>query len=232
MTTAVRHVARRARRDAAPPHGDVWTGRAACHDRDLEPFFSDAAGTQQRMQTLCRGCPVRPACAADILRYEGDFYMRWGIFGGLTPLQRRALRCETLLGNVPNLEQAAELASPAWTSKLIPLRHRGLNPEEIAAEIRKKHGVIAAPVTVRVAVWWAGGKGSVLPRRWQGDRRRLWELVRDECRHIVDELRALDAGSRDIAAYLQVSELVLGQAAHAWRAEDAARAAKELEAAA
>jgi hypothetical protein len=87
------------------------------------------------------------------------------------------------------------------------------------------HRLLVSPVTVRVAVWWAGGKGSVMPRRGHGDVRQLWELVRDECRDIVVRLRDLEVGNRDIAAYLQVSEDALSRAITAWRVQDAAAVA-------
>lgn len=197
-----------------------WRASAACQGCDLEEFFDDRTGTQQRIQTICRGCPVRDHCLSDALGYEQASY-RWGVVGGLTELQRRALRCEALLGHQPNIKQARILASPAWASRMVPLRQRGLSPAEIAVELRK-HDVLATAVTVRVAVWWAGGKGGVLPRRSPGDGRAVWELVRDECRDVVYQLRDLGAGNKDVAAYLQITKDALERAIHAWRAEEAA----------
>jgi len=195
-----------------------WRTAAACQGVDLETLFSDKPGTQDRVATICRGCPVRLTCLNDALTYEGDGYMRWGVVGGLTTVQRRALRCEALLGNRPSLTQARMLASPAWSARMMPLRQRGLSPEQIAVELRK-HQVIASAVTVRLAVWWAGGKGGIVPRRRPGDTRQLWELVRDECRDVVYRLRGLGVGNRDVAAYLLVSEDALRRAITAWRAE-------------
>ncbi|MFJ7297608.1 WhiB family transcriptional regulator [Streptomyces collinus] len=196
-----------------------WRDYAVCREVDDDLFFVDNPGTQQRVQGVCRGCPVRVACLDDAIRYEAASYMRWGVVGGLTTLQRRALRCEALLGNQPNLKQARELASPRWSARMAPLRYRGLTPEQMVVELRTKHSLIVSAVTVRLAVWWAGGKGGVLPRRGPGDERFLWELVRDEARDVVFELRGLGAGNRDVAAYLQVSEDALGKAIHAWRRE-------------
>jgi WhiB family redox-sensing transcriptional regulator len=212
---------------ATKPASD-WRTSAACQGVDLDTLFSDQTRTQERVQSICRRCPVRAICLTDAVAYEVDSY-RWGVVGGLTTVQRRALRCEALLGNQPNLKQARELASPAWASRMMPLRQRGLSPQEIAVELRG-HRLLVSPVTVRLAVWWAGGKGSVMPRRGHGDTRQLWELVRDECRDIVVRLRGLEVGVRDIAAYLQVSEDALSRAMTAWRAQDAA-AAKEVAAA-
>jgi len=197
-----------------------WRTSAACQGVDLETLFSDKPGTQDRVASICRGCPVRLTCLDDALRYEGDSYMRWGVVGGLTTIQRRALRCEALLGNRPNLAQARQLASPVWASRMMPLRQRGLSPQDMAVELRK-HDVIASAVTVRLAVWWAGGKGGIVPRRQPGDSRHTWELVRDECRDIVLRLRGLGVGNRDLAAYLLVSEDALGRAVTAWRKAEA-----------
>jgi hypothetical protein len=103
---------------------------------------------------------------------------------------------------------------------MMPLRQRGLSPQEMAVELRK-HSVLASPVTVRLAVWWAGGKGGVVPRRGPGDTRYLWELVRDECRDIVFRLRDAGVGNRDVAAYLLVSEDALRRAITDWRRAEA-----------
>jgi hypothetical protein len=196
-----------------------WRRFSACRDTDLDTLFSDKKGTQERVQGICRGCPVRTSCLVDVLDYEADNCMRWAVVGGLTTVQRRALRCEALLGNRPNLAQARQLASPRWASVMMPLRYRGLSPVELSAELRR-HSIIATPVTVRLAVWWAGGKGGVVPRRGPGDERHLWELVRDHCREVAEELRRLGAGKQDVAAYLGVSEDSLAKAITAWRAAD------------
>ncbi|GAA3591010.1 WhiB family transcriptional regulator [Streptomyces osmaniensis] len=214
MTTATAPT--RLPRNSASLTAKTWRDSAACQGCDVEEFFDDRTGTQERIQGICRGCPVRVQCLDDTLEYEGGSYMRWGVVGGLTTVQRRALRCEALLGHRPNLRQARQLASPAWASRMMPLRQRGLSPQEMAVELRKHH-VIASPVTVRLAVWWAGGKGGIVPRRQPGDRRHTWEIVRDGCQDIVFQLREMGVGNRDVAAYLLVSEDALGRAITAWR---------------
>jgi WhiB family redox-sensing transcriptional regulator len=205
-------------------HYSDWRGSASCQGIDLDTTFSDSPGTQKRVQGICRGCPVRMTCLSDVVAYEKTSYMRWGVVGGLTTVQRRALRVEALLGSEPSLKQARALSSPVWASRMMPLRQRGLTPAQIAVELRK-HDVIASPVTVRLAVWWAGGKGGLLPRRANGDSRAVWEIVRDECRDVVMQLREMGAGNRDIAAYLQVCEDYLAKAVQAWKAQDEAEMA-------
>jgi hypothetical protein len=185
-------------------------------------FHSDEPADQRRAQGVCRRCPVRLQCLADVFGYE-DRSTRWGVFGGLTTIQRRALYCEELLGSVLNVGQARELASPRWSRRMAALRYRGISPEQMAVELRHD-GVIASSATVRVAVWWSGGKGGVLPRRNPGDSRSVWELVRDECRPIVDQLKQAGASNRDVSAYLQVAYNALDEAFRAWKAQDEASA--------
>lgn len=191
-----------------------WRTRAACTGTDLETFFDETPDVQAFTQRVCRRCPVRTACLTDILRWENDGYMRWGVVGGLTHIQRRALRCEKLLGNVPNLEQARRLSSRVFAGFMAGVLEW---PADLVASELRKHDVLASPVTVRVALWWSGARATVLRPREAGDRRQLWERVRDECQTVVAELRGFGLGNRDIAAYLGVSEDVLGRAVHAWR---------------
>jgi hypothetical protein len=196
-----------------------WRVSAACSGTDVEDFFSDSAAAQAYAQRVCQRCPVRRICLTDAVGYEHDGYMLWGVVGGLTSTQRRALRCEAFLGNRPNLRQAHVLASPKVAGVLRPVLDW---PADLVAGELRKHGLLASPVTVRVALWWAGGKGGVLGPRQEGDGRYLWERVRDESREVVEQLRGMGFGRRDVAAYLMVSEDAIGKAVHAWRAGDAA----------
>ncbi|PXY25939.1 transcription factor WhiB [Prauserella sp. PE36] len=69
-----------------------WSERAACRDEDPELFFpvSDMGpGAQQTAQAkaICARCPVRAEC----LRYALESGLDYGIFGGTTERERRAL---------------------------------------------------------------------------------------------------------------------------------------------
>jgi WhiB family redox-sensing transcriptional regulator len=194
-----------------------WRTRAACHGADVEEFFNDSTPVQQYVQRVCQRCPVRLTCLTDAIDYEDSGYMLWGVVGGLTSLQRRALRCEALLGHRPDLRQAEVLASRLRA--LLGGERMGWPADLVAAELRKRE-VLATPVTVRVALWWAGGKASTLRPKGDGDGRQLWERVRDESREVVERLRGMGLGNRDVAAYLGVSEDALGRAVRAWRLED------------
>ena len=74
-----------------------WRYDAACRDHDPELWLTKPAGSywgcewQATVVRVCQGCPVRRECLEDALAAEGRDQTRWGIFGGLTPQQRRQL---------------------------------------------------------------------------------------------------------------------------------------------
>ena len=63
-----------------------WTARAACRTSDPDTLFVQGAA-QNRAKTVCFGCPVRTECLADAL----DNRIEFGVWGGLTERERRAL---------------------------------------------------------------------------------------------------------------------------------------------
>jgi WhiB family redox-sensing transcriptional regulator len=63
-----------------------WVAKARCRSNNPDDFFVSGAA-QRRATVICRGCPVVAECLADAL----DNHMEWGIWGGLTERQRRAL---------------------------------------------------------------------------------------------------------------------------------------------
>ena len=70
-----------------------WRDRAYCRDEDPELFFpigkSGPAVLQIReAKTVCRDCPVVDVCLAWALEHGED----WGVWGGLSEEERRALR--------------------------------------------------------------------------------------------------------------------------------------------
>jgi lambda repressor-like predicted transcriptional regulator len=219
MSTITRH----ARTAAAPSQ---WRLSAACQGIDIEAIFSERTRDQEQVQWICRGCPVRARCLKDVTRYEESSYMVWGVVGGLTHLQRRALRVEALLGNRPNLEQARKLAAPQFAGFMHEWRDW---PADVVAEQLRKHGVIAAPVTVRVALWWTGAKATLLRPKAPDDRRLMWQQVRDECQDVVAQLREMGLSVADVAAYLGVSHYQVEQAQKAWN--EAAKATEKVKAA-
>lgn len=62
-----------------------WVAQAACHGRSEELFVKGAE--QNRAKQICHGCPVRAECLAEAL----DNRIEWGVWGGMTERERRAL---------------------------------------------------------------------------------------------------------------------------------------------
>ena len=65
---------------------DDWSNNALCHDARPDELFVRGAA-QNRAKRLCAGCPVKTECLAEAL----DNRVEWGVWGGMTERQRRAL---------------------------------------------------------------------------------------------------------------------------------------------
>ena len=63
-----------------------WATQAACKGTDPDELFVQGAA-QNRAKLICRGCTVRTECLADAL----DNRIEFGVWGGMTERQRRAL---------------------------------------------------------------------------------------------------------------------------------------------
>ncbi|ORV90637.1 transcriptional regulator [Mycobacterium interjectum] len=76
--------------DSAPPAvaaGErAWVTRALCRETDPEALFVRGAA-QRKAAAICRHCPVMRECGAEALDNKVEF----GIWGGMTERQRRAL---------------------------------------------------------------------------------------------------------------------------------------------
>ena len=95
---------------SADDRGDVimwnqdWAAQAACRGQQPDKLFVRGA-EQNKAKQVCGACPVRTECLAEAL----DNQIEWGVWGGMTERERRAL-----LRRRPNaswrsvLEQARE----------------------------------------------------------------------------------------------------------------------------
>ncbi|MGH3936709.1 MAG: WhiB family transcriptional regulator [Pseudonocardiaceae bacterium] len=63
-----------------------WRCRGACGTHDPDRLFVVGAA-QQQAKLVCRPCPVRVRCLAEAL----DRRIEFGVWGGMTERQRRAL---------------------------------------------------------------------------------------------------------------------------------------------
>ncbi|MGW8702859.1 WhiB family transcriptional regulator [Streptomyces eurythermus] len=203
-----------------------WRTSAACRPLDLDLVFSDRSSDQAQVQGTCRACPVRARCLTDAVDYEKPQHRLYGVAGGLTPVQRGALRVHTLLGEYPDLGQARMLSAPRFAAVLHGWR--GWPPNVIAEQLRR-NGVIATAVTVRVALWWTGAKGSLLGSASAGDERLMWERVRDDHRQVVEDLLGLGLARRNVALFLGTSDEQVKSAVAAWRRQDKKTAARAAE---
>ena len=68
-------------------HGstDNWPLFARCRDQPDDMFVRGAE--QNRAKTICAGCPVQLECLAEAL----DARLEWGVWGGMTERERRAV---------------------------------------------------------------------------------------------------------------------------------------------
>lgn len=63
-----------------------WAPRAACRQSSPDELFVRGAAQNDAKQ-VCRACPVRTECLAEAL----DNQIEWGVWGGMTERERRAL---------------------------------------------------------------------------------------------------------------------------------------------
>ncbi|MGI9092505.1 MAG: WhiB family transcriptional regulator [Mycobacteriales bacterium] len=81
----------------------VWASQALCRGANPDALFVQGA-EQNRAKRICAGCPVRTECLGDAL----DNRVEFGIWGGLTERERRAL-----LRRRPDVESWSELLESA-----------------------------------------------------------------------------------------------------------------------
>src|ERR1700712_4655535 len=66
--------------------GIAWVAQARCRGADPDELFVRGAA-QRKAAVICRHCPVIAECGADAL----DNRVEFGVWGGMTERQRRAL---------------------------------------------------------------------------------------------------------------------------------------------
>jgi WhiB family redox-sensing transcriptional regulator len=64
----------------------AWASKARCRASDPDELFVRGAA-QHKAAVICRHCPVKLECAAEAL----DNRVEFGVWGGMTERQRRAL---------------------------------------------------------------------------------------------------------------------------------------------
>ena len=98
----------------APPvvaeDANAWKRQAVCANSDPDLLFVTGAA-QRDAARLCSGCPVKTECLIEAL----DNQVEYGVWGGMTERQRRALlkRCPDVTSWREVLEQARAEIVPA-----------------------------------------------------------------------------------------------------------------------
>lgn len=68
---------------------DEWKKKANCSNMDTALFFPELGGNVPPfVREVCESCEVQDDC----LWYANETYSDHGVFGGLTPMERRAWR--------------------------------------------------------------------------------------------------------------------------------------------
>ena len=80
-----------------------WASAAVCKKSTADELFVQGA-EQHKAKVMCSGCPVRAECLADAL----DNRMEWGVWGGITERERRAV-----LRKRPNVTSWRDLLATA-----------------------------------------------------------------------------------------------------------------------
>jgi WhiB family transcriptional regulator, redox-sensing transcriptional regulator len=70
------------------PPPEAWMESALCAQVDPELFYPEKGGGTHAAKAVCASCPVVAECLEYALRSDDAF----GVYGGLSPRQRRRLR--------------------------------------------------------------------------------------------------------------------------------------------
>jgi WhiB family redox-sensing transcriptional regulator len=84
-----------------------WAVKGACVTSNPDALFVQGAA-QNQARAVCRSCPVRLECLADALDHKIEF----GVWGGMTERERRAL-----LRRRPNVKSWRHLLEAARTDR-------------------------------------------------------------------------------------------------------------------
>ena len=86
-----------------------WRKLAACRGTDLEVFFPERGESAGPARQVCARCPVREPC----LDYAISNRIAYGIWGGLTERERRALRSRWVRASRRDRDRAVVAAEAA-----------------------------------------------------------------------------------------------------------------------
>jgi WhiB family redox-sensing transcriptional regulator len=91
---------------------DGWALRGRCRSGDPDALFVNGPRAQREARRVCLGCPVRFECLAHAL----DNRIEWGVWGGMTEYERRALLRRH--PDTPNWRRVVEKSlNAAWRTR-------------------------------------------------------------------------------------------------------------------
>lgn len=122
-----------------------WREEAVCTETDPELFFpSSSSGSSRKVKEVCFSCPVREQC----LQFALDNGERFGIWGGLSEMERRALKVPTV-GSLrrdrvdPVLVQRAVAMVDSGTPTRVAAREIGINRSTLQDALRRRRAAAA-----------------------------------------------------------------------------------------
>ncbi|QWF85710.1 WhiB family transcriptional regulator [Amycolatopsis sp. CA-230715] len=74
--------------DVTVDDDETWREDALCREADPDAFFPDRGGRVVEAKRICARCDVQAQCLLDALRNDE----RFGVWGGLSPRERRRIR--------------------------------------------------------------------------------------------------------------------------------------------
>jgi WhiB family redox-sensing transcriptional regulator len=105
-----------------------WRELAACHGADLNLFFPERGESAEPARRVCAACPVRQPC----LDYAITNRIAYGIWGGLTERERRALRSRWVRASRRDRDRAIRAAETAGYTAAAIGRSFGLSRTSVS----------------------------------------------------------------------------------------------------
>jgi len=113
-----------------------WRELAACRGTDLEVFFPERGESAGPARQVCAACPVRQPC----LDYAITNRIAYGVWGGLTERERRALRSGWLRASRQDRDRAISAAVAAGSTAAAIGRSFGLSRTSVTRIVRTGTG--------------------------------------------------------------------------------------------
>lgn len=105
-----------------------WRELAACRGTDLNLFFPERGESAGPARQVCAACPVRQPC----LDYAISNRIVYGIWGGLTERERRALRSRWVRASRQDRDRAIRAAEAAGYTAVAIGRSFGLSRTSVS----------------------------------------------------------------------------------------------------